>query len=149
MTRPAPISNCQWHSHWGCKGGRVLPLTAKILLKIGKKRKKIRKNRGKKEKKSGRKGKNWEGSFTLPLLTDRAGYTTANCNCTLFSCRYACGSSKNKNKNMLMVYQAPGELEGQHLDDRKPMTKRLLKFHATFFKCCYTFWGFKITLIIF
>ena len=29
-----------------------------------------------KEEKSGRKGKNREGSFTLPLLTDRAGYAT-------------------------------------------------------------------------
>ena len=43
---------------------------------------KIRKNRGKsgkngeKEDKSGRKGKNREVSFTLPLLTDRAGYAT-------------------------------------------------------------------------
>ena len=27
--------------------------------------------------KLGRKGKNREGSFTLPLLTDRAGYATA------------------------------------------------------------------------
>ena len=45
------------------------PLTAKKLPKIGKKRK----NR-EKEVKSGRKGKNREGSFTLPLLTDRAGY---------------------------------------------------------------------------
>ena len=26
----------------------------------------------------GKKGKNREGSFTLPLLTDRAGYATAN-----------------------------------------------------------------------
>ena len=41
------------------------PLTAKNLPKIGGK-----------EEKSGRKGKNWEGSFTLPLLTDRAGYAT-------------------------------------------------------------------------
>ena len=48
------------------------PLTAKTLPKIGKRVGKIRK----KEEKSGRKGKNWEGSFTLPLLTDRAGYAT-------------------------------------------------------------------------
>ena len=40
-------------------------LTAKNLPKIGKK-----------EEKSGRKGKNREGSFTLPLLRDRSGYTT-------------------------------------------------------------------------
>ena len=53
------------------RGGRVPPLTAK----------KIAKNRGKirnKEEKSGRKGKNREGFFTLPLLTDRAGYATAH-----------------------------------------------------------------------
>ena len=49
---------------------RVPPLAAKFA-KIGK-RKKFRK----KEDKSGRKGKNWEGSFTLPLLTDRVGYAT-------------------------------------------------------------------------
>ena len=49
------------------------PLTAKKLQKIGKKRGKI----WEKDKKSGRKGKNQEGSFTLPLLTDRGGYTTA------------------------------------------------------------------------
>ena len=61
-----------WES-WG--GGRVPPLTVKILPKIGKKREKIRKN-GKKEEKSGRKGKYREGSFTLPFLTDRAGYAT-------------------------------------------------------------------------
>ena len=42
--------------------------------------KNLPKNRGKeggnreKEEKSGRKGKNRDGSFTLPLLTDRAGY---------------------------------------------------------------------------
>ena len=48
------------------------PLTAKNLPKIGKKKEKIRK----KEEKSGRKGKNREGSFTLHLLTDRAGYAT-------------------------------------------------------------------------
>ena len=45
--------------------------------------KKFGKNRGKsgkhqeKEEKLGRKGKNWEGSFTLSILTDRAGYTLA------------------------------------------------------------------------
>ena len=39
------------------------------------KSKKIGKNR-EKEEKSGRKGKNREASFTLPLLTDKAGYAT-------------------------------------------------------------------------
>ena len=59
----------QWRSHWGGKGGRVPPLTAKNA-----------KNRGGemgKRGKSGRKGKNREVSFTLPLLTDKAGYATA------------------------------------------------------------------------
>ena len=38
-------------------------------------KKKMKKNQ-EKGGKSGRKGKNREGSFTLPLLTNRAGYTT-------------------------------------------------------------------------
>ena len=58
----------------GGQGGQSTPLTAKKLPKIGKKREKIRK----KEEKSGRKGKNREGSLTLPLLTDRAGYATVS-----------------------------------------------------------------------
>ena len=62
----------QWCSHWGVKGGRVSPLTAKNLPKIGKKREKIRK----KEDKLGKKRKNLEGSFTLSLLIDRVGYAT-------------------------------------------------------------------------
>ena len=73
----------QWRSHWGWqRGGRVPPLTAKNLPKIGKKRGKSRKigektgKIGKKRGKSGRKGKSWEVAFTLPLLTDRAGYAT-------------------------------------------------------------------------
>ena len=70
--------NDQWRSHWGVKGGRVSPLTAKNLPKIRKKREKIGKKEGIKEEKSGRKGKNWDGSFILPLLTDRAGYGTVN-----------------------------------------------------------------------
>ena len=69
----------QWRSHWGGKGGRVPPLTAKICQKSGKNqenRKKIRQNREKRGK-IGKKRQNWEVSFTLPLLTDRAGYATA------------------------------------------------------------------------
>ena len=75
--------HCQWHSHWGGQGiatggvkGASAPLTAKNLPKIRKKREKIRKKR-EKERKIG-KGENWEGSFTLPLLTERAGYATAH-----------------------------------------------------------------------
>ena len=62
-------------SHWGVKGGRVPPLTARNLPTIGKKRGKSGKI-GKKEEESGRKGKHRDGSFTLSLLTDRAGYAT-------------------------------------------------------------------------
>ena len=78
----------QWH--------RVPPLTAKILPKSGKEEKirkswgKIGKKTGKKEDKSGRNGKNLEVSFTLPLLTDRAGYATvlyASFLCTLYKSR--------------------------------------------------------------
>ena len=58
------------------------PLRVKNLPKIGKKREKLRKNR-EKEGKIGKKRKNWEGSFTLPVLTDRAGYTTAH-DCIVF-----------------------------------------------------------------
>ena len=66
--------------YWGGKGSRVPPLTAKFCQKSGGNQKKSGKNQeksGKKEEKSGRKGKNWEVSFTLPLLTDKAGYATA------------------------------------------------------------------------
>ena len=62
----------QWHSQYGA---------AKYLSKIGKISEKKREKEGKKsgkkpekEENSGRKGRNWEGSFTLPLLTDRADY---------------------------------------------------------------------------
>ena len=53
----------------GVKGGRVPPLTAKTFAKNQEKE-------GKNQEKSGRKGNNREGSFTLPLLTNRAGYAT-------------------------------------------------------------------------
>ena len=71
----------QWRSHWGGKGAECHPWQRKNAKKqeksgkyqeIGKKSGKIEK----KEEKSGRKGKNREVSFTLPLLTDRAGYAT-------------------------------------------------------------------------
>ena len=57
--------------------GKSAPLTAKKLPKIVKKRKKIRKKREKIRKKR----KNQEGPFSLPLLTDRAGYTTGQVPC--------------------------------------------------------------------
>ena len=59
----------------GVMGAECPPCKQKICQKIRKKsikRGKIRE----KWKKSGRKGKNWAGSFTLPILTDRAGYVT-------------------------------------------------------------------------
>ena len=51
------------------------------MSKIGKTREKSGKERKigenlEKEEKLGRKGQNQEGSFTLPLLTNRAGYAT-------------------------------------------------------------------------
>ena len=52
----------------GVKGRQSSPLTAKKLPKIGK--------RGENQEKEGknREEENREGSFTLPLLTDRADY---------------------------------------------------------------------------
>ena len=68
-----------------CRGavgvrGQSAPLDSKKTCKKSGKRGKHWEGEGKnweKEEKSGRKGKNQEGSFTLPLLTDRAGYATA------------------------------------------------------------------------
>ena len=56
----------------GGQGGHRGRAEWKICQKWEKKREKIRKKREKIEKKR----KNQEGSFTLPLLTDKAGYTT-------------------------------------------------------------------------
>ena len=62
--------------------GRVPPLTEKIVKnrekegEIGKKRGKSEKNRQKTGKNWKEKAKNREDSFTLPLLTKRAGYAT-------------------------------------------------------------------------
>ena len=66
----------QWHSHWGCRGAECNPWQRKNCQKSGKRGGKSGKIWKKKEK-SGRKGNNREGFFTLPLLTDRAGYATA------------------------------------------------------------------------
>ena len=72
-----------WPLGWQGGGGRVPLLTEKNAKNREKEKKKktgkIGKNlekSGKKEEKSGRKGKNRDVSFTLPLLTDRAGYAT-------------------------------------------------------------------------
>ena len=61
-----------------------MPLDCEKPPKIRKKRGKIKnqekegrnQEKIKKKEKLGRNGKNWDGSFTLPLLTDRAGYAT-------------------------------------------------------------------------
>ena len=74
-----------WHSGVAtgvARGAECHPWQRKNCQKSGKIRKKsgnIGKSSGKigkKEEKSGRKGKNREVSFTLPRLTDRAGYAT-------------------------------------------------------------------------
>ena len=57
----------------GQRGQSATPDSKKIAKIRGKKSGKIRK----KEEESGRKVKNREGSVTLPLLTDRAGYATS------------------------------------------------------------------------
>ena len=62
----------QWCSHWGGARGQSATPGSEKFVKIGVKREKIRKNR-QKEENIRKKGKNREGSFTLPLLTDRAG----------------------------------------------------------------------------
>ena len=66
------VGKQQWGSHWGGQGGQSAIPDSEKFAKNREKSGKI----GKKEGKSGRKGKNQEGSFTLPLLTDRAGYAT-------------------------------------------------------------------------
>ena len=61
----------QWRSHWGGKGGKVPPLTAKMCQKLGKRGKKS----GKKRKYQEEKEK--IGKFlSLCPLTDKAGYAT-------------------------------------------------------------------------
>ena len=60
----------------GSRGGQSTTLDSEKIAKNREKRKKSGKIL-KKEEKSGRIGKNLEGSVTLPLLTNRAGYATA------------------------------------------------------------------------
>ena len=75
---------CSGVASIGVRLAEYPPLTAKKLSKIGKETGKLGKREEKsgknqeKEGKSGRKGQNQEGSFTLPLLTNMAGYATAN-----------------------------------------------------------------------
>ena len=54
----------QWRSHWGCKGGRVPPLTVQKMLQIGKKEGKNREKRGEIRKKRQKLGKFFH--FTPP-----------------------------------------------------------------------------------
>ena len=70
----------QWRSQYRGKGAEC-PLDGEKNVRNREKEGKSGKreeNRGKnqKQEKSGRKGQNREGSFTLPLLTNRAGYAT-------------------------------------------------------------------------
>ena len=65
-----------WPRGGGSRGQSATPNSEIFAKKSGKRREKSGKIGGKKEE-SGRKGKNQEGSFTLPLLTDRAGYVTS------------------------------------------------------------------------
>ena len=64
--------------HRGGSMGASAPWQQKICQQSGKGGGKSGKIGGGEEEKTGRKVKNWEGSFTLPLLTDRAGYATAH-----------------------------------------------------------------------
>ena len=66
------IANSSGVATVGERGGREPPLTAKNLPKIRKKREKS----GKKRKNREEKAKIGKVFFTLPLLTDRAGYAT-------------------------------------------------------------------------
>ena len=66
-------------SQW-LHGGQSATPDSKKCQQLGKRGKKSGKI-WKKDEKSGRQGKNWEGSFTLPLLTDRVGYATACSHC--------------------------------------------------------------------
>ena len=72
----------QWRSNWGCKGGRVPPLTAKKIAKNREKEGEIRKKWGKKRRnREGRAKIRKVFFFNLPLLTDRAGYATVAKTC--------------------------------------------------------------------
>ena len=62
----------------GVNGGRVPPLMAKNLPKIAKRRGKNQDKWGKTRKNREEKAEIGEGSFALPLLTDRAGYATGS-----------------------------------------------------------------------
>ena len=87
----AVLSLIQWRSRWGGKGGRVPPWQRKNCPKSGKIRKnreKFRKNRGKKRKNRDEKAKIGDVSFTLPLLTDRAGYAISLISRTAVECLY-------------------------------------------------------------
>ena len=67
------------HSHWGSRGGgqSAIPDSEIFAKNRGKEGENQKKKKQEKEGKIGKKRKNREGSFTLPLLTDRTGYATA------------------------------------------------------------------------
>ena len=72
----------------GSRGARCPPRQWKISQKLRKRGKKSGKwgKIGKKREKIRKRRKNWEGSFTLPLLTDRAGYATRYCTTPVHLC---------------------------------------------------------------
>ena len=91
----------------GTRGQSAPPWQRKNCQKSGK----IREKSGKKEKlgknpekeeKSGRKGQNREGSFTLPLLTNRAGYATVRCMIVLGKRKTKIFNAAKKNADFTM-----------------------------------------------
>ena len=81
----------QWRSHWGSRGAECHPWQRKIA-KNREKEGKIRK----KEEKSG-------NFFTLPLLTDRAGYAT-DCSLLYGPERTGTGESSAISKNVTAIF---------------------------------------------
>ena len=68
----------QWHSHRGSRGAEC-PLDSKNCAKSWEKEGENQEKAGKEERNQ-EKRKHREGSFTLPLLTDRAGFATVPTN---------------------------------------------------------------------
>ena len=72
-----PLSSPNSGIATGSQGG---PLDSEKFAKNWEKEGETHEKDGKNQEKEGKsgKGKNWEGSFTLPLLRDRAGYVTVS-----------------------------------------------------------------------
>ena len=86
LQRKTWTDTCQLVTHNRSKKGYFLSTVSTKLPKIGTKREEIRKKQGN-EGKIGKKRKNREGSFILPLLTNRAGYATGVHACTELTIR--------------------------------------------------------------